>query len=127
MTNEVSEIIVAAESLSLSLKSLTPELLTVVGVIALGYVVRSTPLSTRWIPLVLYLLGPLAYVLMVSSPGDQPANIPYPQVRQALLGIVLTGIAQGAYELFVKAVIKWVKKKVGNWIGTGDTEITTGK
>lgn len=92
------------------LKGLGPEALTVVVVIALGYVVRSSPIDNRFIPGILPLLGATFYALIASPAGVEP-DIRNPELKLAGFGLVLGVIGWALHHL----VIARVEAKLSKW------------
>lgn len=84
-----------------------PEILLVLGIIAIGYTLKAVPqFPNQIIPLVNLLIGGIAYPL-ISSPGNVDYAMRYPIVRQVLCGLIIGCAAHYIHALVLK---KWLDK-----------------
>lgn len=84
-----------------------PEILLVIGIIALGYGLKAIPqFPNQLIPLVNLLIGGSVYPL-ISSPGSVDYAMRYPIVRQVLCGLIIGCAAHYVHALLLK---KWLDK-----------------
>jgi hypothetical protein len=106
----MNESLAALQDVIKILKGLGPEALTVVVVIALGYVVRHSPIENRFIPGILPLLGALFYAL-IASPGEVDPAIRNPELKLAGFGLILGVMGWALHHL----VIARIEDKFSKW------------
>lgn len=110
----MSELLTALQDIITILKGLGPESLTVIVVIALGYVVRGSPIQNRFIPTILPLLGAIFYALVASPVGVEP-EIRNPELKLAGFGLVLGVIGWAAHHLVIARIedklVAWKERK----------------
>lgn len=79
-----------------------PEILLVLGIIAIGYALKAiTQFPNRLIPLVNLLIGGLVYPL-ITSPGSADYTMRYPVVRQIICGLIIGCAAHYIHALVLK-------------------------
>lgn len=107
----MSESISALNDIVTTLKSLGAESLTVLFVVAFGYIVRQMPwIDNRFIPGMCPFLGAVFYAL-IASPGEVDPAIRNPEVKLVGFGFILGVLAWALHFL----VIARVERKVAEW------------
>lgn len=100
------------ETLSKYVLALGPEALTVVAVIALGYIPRFVPgVPHKYIPLFCIMVGPVVYPFL----GDRNKiafETTNPVVAQVLIGLVLGVVAWATHDQVIGRLEGFIKGKI---------------
>jgi hypothetical protein len=114
----MNEIITNLEDVVKSIKTLSPELLCIAGLIIMGYIIKLVPwIHSKLLPGICILLGPLVYVFLINpEPGSVPPNIRNPMVYQLLIGLLLGSLAWIIHDKILNRLEDWLAAKYP-WIG----------
>ena len=120
-TNTLSNYTQVAGEVVTSIKSLGPELFTVLICIILGYALKFIPLLVnKYIPLILVcVIGPGLYLCLSEPNLESFIDMRFPIIRQLGLGICCGFAAWAVHRAFLKG--SWLDKKM---FGNGEKSST---
>ena len=121
-TNAVNNIVSAGTEIVDSVKSLGPELFTVLACVILGYALKFIPfIRNAWIPCILtFIAGPGIYCSVGSPDMESMMWMRFPMARQVVLGIVWGFASWMVHRAFLRD--SWIEKKL---FGNGNNKTNT--
>jgi hypothetical protein len=107
----MNELLTIVQDVVNQLKSIGPEVLTVLSVIGVGYVIRSLPfIDNRFIPTICILFGPVAHIL-IGDPGSTSFKSRNPEVVLGMFGLLYGVIGWVMHHHVLWHVERWIGEK----------------